>query len=545
MNLMPLLNQLRWVLTATLVVLGLGHVPAAEPVVRVLIVSGQNNHNWRETTPKLRSILENSGRFTVEVTEHPEQCDAAAFAKYDVLLSNWNAFDNPSATNWPAATRQALLDFVRQGKGFVSVHAGSSSFYDWPEYQQLAGGSWKLGQTGHGPVHEFRVKAVDETHPATRGLTNFLVTDELWHRTGLQPGVKILATAFSATDKQGSGQDEPMAFTTEFGRGRGFNLLLGHDARAMESPGFQTLLQRGTEWAATGTVKPAAGLGKPRNGVEQTQTGTAYYQQGQLLWQVTAQPDLGKPFFHPLATADGTVLTALRPADHPWHRGLWWSWKFINGINYWEEDPKTGLSAGQTKIVFYDVGQTPAGGTKIEMNLDYSPAEGQPVLKETRAIQVTAPDGVGDYVMDWSAQFTAVTNVTLDRTPTANEPDGQSWGGYAGLSLRLDPALRAGVFRNSEGKSGVAATHGQPARWMDFSGAHGGIAILDHPLNLRQPTPWYVNQGMPFFSPALLFNAPHLLRSGETLKVRYRVFIHTQPKTAAELDVAWKEFSRH
>lgn len=55
-----------------------------------------------ETTPKLRSILETSGRITVEVTEHPEQCDAAACAKYDALLNNWNAFDKPTVTNWPA-----------------------------------------------------------------------------------------------------------------------------------------------------------------------------------------------------------------------------------------------------------------------------------------------------------------------------------------------------------------------------------------------------------------------------------------------------------
>ena len=143
---------------------------------------------------------------------------------------------------------------MRNGKGFVSVHAGSSSFYDWPEYQQLAGGSWMLGQTGHGPAHEFMVKPVDESHPVTRGMTNFLTTDELWHRTGLQAGISVLATAFSARNRNGTGKDEPVAFTTDFGRGRGFNLLLGHDARAMEAMGFQTLLQRGTEWAATGKV---------------------------------------------------------------------------------------------------------------------------------------------------------------------------------------------------------------------------------------------------------------------------------------------------
>ena len=231
--------------------------PAAEPVVRVLIFSGQNNHDWRATTPKLKSILESSGRFTVDVTEHPEQCNATTFAKYDVLLSNWNTYGQPTVTNWPTTMREAFLHFVRDGKGFVSIHAGSSAFYDWSEYQQIVGGTWKTGQTGHGPLHEFPVKIVNEKHPITEGLTNFVTTDELWHRTDLQTNIQILATAYSAPQWEGTGKDEPVAFVTQFGLGRGFNLLLGHNPAAMDAAGFQQLLRRGTEWAATGKVTTA------------------------------------------------------------------------------------------------------------------------------------------------------------------------------------------------------------------------------------------------------------------------------------------------
>jgi type 1 glutamine amidotransferase len=227
---------------------------AAEPVLRVLVFSGQNNHNWRATTPKLKTILESSRQFAVDVTEHPEQCDAEMLQRYDVLLSNWNTFGKPAVTNWPTAMRAAFLDFVRGGKGFVSVHAGSSSFYDWPEYQQLVGGSWKPGQTGHGPPHDFTVKLADANHPATIGLTNFSTTDELWHRTALQTNIEILATAYSAPEFKGTGKDEPIAFTTRFGQGRCFNLLLGHDMKTMDAAGFQKLLCCGTEWAAIGTV---------------------------------------------------------------------------------------------------------------------------------------------------------------------------------------------------------------------------------------------------------------------------------------------------
>lgn len=251
---LPTSKQLRAALLIWLAIFCLGQLRAAEPVLRVLIFSGQNNHNWRETTPRLKSILEAGGHFTVDVTEHPEQCDAATFGKYDVLLSNWNTFGKPAVTNWPPATRAAFLDFVRNGKGFVSVHAGSSSFYDWPEYQRLVGGSWKIGQTGHGPVHPFTVQITNHEHPITRGLTNFITTDELWQRTALQPQVEILATAYAAPEWKGTGHAEPVAFTTRFGAGRCFNLLLGHNAAAMNAAGFQQLLRRGAEWAATGKV---------------------------------------------------------------------------------------------------------------------------------------------------------------------------------------------------------------------------------------------------------------------------------------------------
>ena len=127
----------------------------AQPI-HVLIFSGQNNHDWKKTTPALQQILTRTGRFAVDVTERPDQCDATTLAKYDVVLSNWNTWGKGAVTNRIVA----LLDFVRGGKGFVVVHAGSSSFYDWPEYQQLAGASWKLGVTNHGKPHQFTVKPV-------------------------------------------------------------------------------------------------------------------------------------------------------------------------------------------------------------------------------------------------------------------------------------------------------------------------------------------------------------------------------------------------
>lgn len=236
------MNGKSLVLMALVLGLLVSHAAAADRL-RALIFSGQNNHNWRETTPKLKAILEAEGRFRVDVTDHPEQCDAAMLARYDVLVSDWNTWGQPADANWPEATRAAFLEFVRSGKGHVVVHAGGSSFFDWAEYQQIAGAWWELGQTGHGAPHRFTVKPVAD-HPITRGLQPFSTTDELWVKPGVHSSAKVLAT----------GDGQPLAVVTEFGKGRGFALLLGHSGAFMEHPGFQILLARGAEWAASGKV---------------------------------------------------------------------------------------------------------------------------------------------------------------------------------------------------------------------------------------------------------------------------------------------------
>ncbi|MEI6278021.1 MAG: ThuA domain-containing protein [Verrucomicrobiae bacterium] len=233
---------------------------AEEKPLRILIFSGQNNHNWKLTTPELQKILTQNSRFTVDVTEHPETCTAESLAHYDVLLSNWNTFGNKAAVKeWPPKMREAFLNFVRDGGGFVVVHAGGASFADWADYQKIIGGTWGKN-TGHGPAHTFRVIAREPAHPIVRGVAPFETTDELWHRMVVQPDMTVIATAFSALDKRGTGKDEPVAMVTDYGKGHGFNLVLGHNPEAMRSVGFQQMLLRGVEWAGTGTV--ADGINK-------------------------------------------------------------------------------------------------------------------------------------------------------------------------------------------------------------------------------------------------------------------------------------------
>ncbi len=239
-------------MTVTMI-FALGAAAAWAAPVRVLILSGANNHDWHATTPVLKETLESSGRFQVDVETNVPAMTAASFAPYDVLLSNFNFFGKKDAGPvWNADVRAAFVEFIRKGKGFVVVHSGSSVFYDWPEFQQLAGTSWGK-HTSHGKIHTNEVRIV-ASHPITEGLNPFTTFDEFWQGVDLAPGTTVLAEATPLKEFGGSGKSEPMALVTKFGEGRGFTLLLGHNARAMESDGFKTLLRRGVEWAATGAV---------------------------------------------------------------------------------------------------------------------------------------------------------------------------------------------------------------------------------------------------------------------------------------------------
>jgi hypothetical protein len=295
-------------------------------------------------------------------------------------------------------------------------------------------------------------------------------------------------------------------------------------------------------FVSSGQAEPrkAAIVRKPKYSWQHTDSSQALLNHGRIVWQLNFDKKEGKPYFHPVSLIDGTELTWLRPADHRWHRALWFSWKFINGVNYWEEDPKTGLSPGRTELVevkfwwhndwLADI-EVMRRSADIEMMLSYHRPGGPAVLTEKRLIAVSAPDKNGRYHIDWHSTFTAgEKDVLLSRTPIPGEQGGMGWGGYAGLSIRMAEAARGFQFVDSRGRKDKQI-HGKKARWVDFSGElpngkEAGITILDHPENLWHPSPWYVEKGMPYFSPAVLFNKSYKIEAKKSLTLWYRILIH-------------------
>ncbi len=279
-----------WAVLAGLVLTS-APAPAAEKEkpgakIRVILIDGQNNHDWRATTPVLVEELEGCGRFRVDVSSNLKPGDKPGRVErtvpfppkldgYDVLLSNYNG------AAWPEAFRKDIEERVRAGRlGVVIVHAANNAFGDWAGYYQMIGMGWQGNQfgdrlvldadgkevrvpkgqgpgPGHGAAHPFRVTVRDPEHPVTRGMPRewLHARDELYHgMRGPIQNVHVLATAYSDKATGGTGEHEPMIWTVTFGQGRVFHTPMGHDVTGMRCVGFATTLQRGSEWAATGKV---------------------------------------------------------------------------------------------------------------------------------------------------------------------------------------------------------------------------------------------------------------------------------------------------
>ncbi|MBU2950803.1 ThuA domain-containing protein [Tamlana agarivorans] len=275
--------------------------------IKVLIVDGQNNHVvWPKSTIMMKQYLEETNLFEVDIArtkflnkskkykdwlayagvapgvEGKPKTDPdfnPNFSNYDVVISNFGW----QAAPWPEQTQKNFETYMKNGGGFVSIHAADNSFPEWKAYNEMiAVGGWggrtekdgpylyvdkhnnvkkdhTPGAAGkHGKLEAFMVTTFNTKHPITTGFpkTWMHAADECYaYLRGPAKNVEVLATAVSTLKKPELEQKEPVAMTIKYGKGRIFHTTLGHDETSFESVGLITLLLRGTEWAATGKVK--------------------------------------------------------------------------------------------------------------------------------------------------------------------------------------------------------------------------------------------------------------------------------------------------
>ncbi len=241
----------------------------------------------------------------------------------------------------------------------------------------------------------------------------------------------------------------------------------------------------------------------------------AYQLAGKDVWRLNySQTNDTKPHFSILGPVAGPNLVCTKPKDHVWHHGLWFSWKFINGLNYWEE--KNRKSEGKTAWTKPVIQTKEDGSATIQFAIQYGD-----VLKEARTISISTPDKEGGYTLDWAMTFTATADAKLDRY--------MPWGGYGGMSARLNqsftnmqPLTAQGPATLTGGKAHVDAKAAEMSGIID--GQECGMAMVAEGTwyLICQPTP---NRFF-FFNDAVLYKNPKELKAGDSFSLRYRIYVH-------------------
>ena len=248
----------------------------------VLIIDGQNDHlNWEKSTQMMKIYLEETGLFSVDlIRNYPSEGGTLDsfklnFANYDVVVSNYNGY------SWPKEINMAFEEYMNNGGGLVIIHAANNAFSDWPAYNKMIGvGTGRTPEVGpivyydeeqgksmqiknltkgshHTDKYPVKVKVHGKNHPITKGLPAIWMQedDQIYQELrGPAENMEVLATAQTPIEMKGSGRNEPVMMVINYGQGRVFHTTLGHDLESQRGVGFITILQRGTEWAASGKV---------------------------------------------------------------------------------------------------------------------------------------------------------------------------------------------------------------------------------------------------------------------------------------------------
>jgi hypothetical protein len=235
-----------------------------------------------------------------------------------------------------------------------------------------------------------------------------------------------------------------------------------------------------------------------------------------------------RPNVHPLAAPSGAVLTCDAPADHPWHHGLWFTIKFVNEENFWEEMAPYGVLRHVDPTTVHWI----------------RPDRETVVIVDRRSLEEVDLGTDDAYAIDWKIALEPQVNVLLDRTPFT------TWGGYGGLSLRGRPDWTDTRFLLADGE-----THdrmlGVRSEWCDLAGhvdgTTAGVLLLHGADNPNHPVPWYGStksatygdEGWSnFVNAAFLWDEPLSVGAGEVLTFSYRIVVHdgvwSEDRCAAE-----------
>lgn len=241
------------------------------------------------------------------------------------------------------------------------------------------------------------------------------------------------------------------------------------------------------------------------------------------------------PFFFPVNGPSNASVTSMRNANYPHHSSLFFGCDKVNGGNYWQE----GLERGQIVSIRADVIESGNDKVIIENECIWRRPNANAPIKDTRKITITAPSKEM-YQIDFDVTLEMLMDVIIEKT------------NHSLFSGRMDADLAVisgGTMINSNGEKGEKETFGKKAAWIDFYGKRGdkqeGMAIMQHPSNEWYPAPWFTRD-YGFFSPTPMYwpqnDKETSLKKGQTIKLKYRVLVHSGDTSNAKIAEQFEKY---
>jgi hypothetical protein len=243
------------------------------------------------------------------------------------------------------------------------------------------------------------------------------------------------------------------------------------------------------------------------------------------------------PFFYPVNGPSGASVTSMRNSNYPHHSSLFFGCDKVNGGNYWQE----GIDRGQIVSLHAEIVESGADRVVITDECIWKRPGASAPIKDTRVITVMSPSKEV-FQLDFEITMEMLLDVHIEKT------------NHSLFSGRMDPDLaviNGGTMVNAEGEQGEKATFGKASPWIDCYGKRGdkleGMAILQHPSNKWFPSPWFTRD-YGFFSPTPMYwpenDEGSRMKKGETIKLKYRVLVHSGSHETAGIAEKFKEYSK-
>jgi hypothetical protein len=271
-----------------------------------------------------------------------------------------------------------------------------------------------------------------------------------------------------------------------------------------------------------------------------------------------------KPILFPVIGPGGAALTrswplvegvAGEPHDHPHHESLWFTHGDVNGADFWASHPAAHAPKQRidNRVEHVELVACVGGPeARIETRNKWVKADGTVVCVDSRTVRFAA---AGDArTIDY-----AVT-IHADHGPvTFGDTKEGTFGLRVPVTLQTKDANgsrgAAGHILDSEGRRD-AAVWGKAARWVAYwgpvDGRTVGVAIGDHPANLRHPSHWHARDyglvaanpfGLHDFTGAPQGSGNYTLPAGKSLTFRYLVVLHEGDPETAGIERRWKRWA--